>query len=241
MIHGFRNFVTIGARARQAEAKSSLTQIYQIRIAQTESGSGVVDVFKDFEFKQGLNRYVVGFSEKCRVGDEILNTSQLKVSQPSGRVTFSPDIESKALEYLKNVPCVEGFPQKWEVFAIGHAIGQPRAEGIPFEFPLDVWKINQDKRIVHMPNQKTEMLRHFGQAMVWMISIFALFTSAALWGWGRTKWQAKARRVLASYLQNTFAKFAIGPFGFQLTAILLTAIFFWNVIEVLRQLQLLFY
>ncbi len=237
MIHGFRNFVSFGARARQSEAKSSLIQIYQIRVAQAKSGNGTVDVFKDFEFKTGLNRYVVGFSEKCRVGDEILNTSQLNTSLNGSGVKFSTGVESAAEEYFKSAPCIEGFPEKWEAFAIG----QPRAEGISSEFPLDIWKINQDKQIVHMPSEKSDMIRHFAQGIVGIISIFALLTSAAMWGWGRRKWQEKVRSVRGPLFQKAFVRFAVGPFGFQVTAISLTAIFFWNVVEVLRQLQLLFY
>ncbi|MDZ4083438.1 MAG: hypothetical protein U1E10_10905, partial [Bdellovibrionales bacterium] len=225
-IQGFRNFVTFGARARQSEAKSNLLQVYQIRLAQTESGSGPIQVFNEYQFKTGLNRYVIGFSEKCRVKDEILNTAQLRTSE----VVFAPGIELAAQEYLKNVPCAEGFPEKWEAYAIG----QHRSE----EFPIDVWKINQDKQLAHLPSENEALIGAFGRVIVGIISIFSLLSAAALWGWARRKWYAKVNSLKG---KSATQRFFLGPFAFQTTAIFVAVVFFWNVVEVLRQLGLLLY
>lgn len=198
-----------------SEAKSSLSRLFHAQTAAEKSNS-VIKAFDEFEIA-GLNRYVVGFSEKCRTADEVLNTLQLKQRKKMSdrEVSFLPEVEAPATEFFNKIPCTEGFPDRWEIFAIG----QPRTP----DWPLDIWRIDQSKNLVQINADGTLRQQLFNQILAWGLVIAALLTAAFLWGF--------SRKIQLQLNGGRVARVMVA-----ISAVVLTTALFFGVMKAVRQL-----
>ena len=128
------------SKSRQKVAKLSLRLLCNLEdIRHEDLGSYDLNFQKTGFTPTGIRDYVIGFSLNCPGVDKAGTLAILK--DQAGQ--FPDDIQKRILNYFKQIPCAEGYPEKWQAFAVGSVeVGK-----------LDIWRIDQEKRLDHL-NEK---------------------------------------------------------------------------------------
>lgn len=88
----------------------------------------------DIDFKaDSANWYILGYSEACRKGNEVLNSLE---SFRADKVRQG--MYARMKEVFKKLPCDPSFPVHWEAYAVGDASG-----AVP-----DIWRMDSEGQLI---------------------------------------------------------------------------------------------
>ncbi len=120
--------------AGRSEAKGNLSGVYQAMTATLKETGEFETNFTNIGFQpDGELNYLIGFSPNCPGVDRRSLFESLRRQSKY----FHQIKREKLIKFFEHVPCVEGFPNEWEAFAVG----------LFGERELEVWRIGSDKRL----------------------------------------------------------------------------------------------